>query len=212
MFPIRDHENSGKFPYLTVSIIVINIIVYIIEITVPDPEAFIYRWSLVPANIDANNRLTFLPFLTSQFLHAGLMHILSNMWFLKIFGDNVEASLGRVRFLLFYLGSGIAASLLQLQFMKGLDILLLGASGAIAGVLGYYLAKFSHHRVDILAPYSLHMSTLTIPAQFVLFLWFITQLFNGTLGALVDISAGGVAWWAHIGGFIFGYLTGKIKR
>lgn len=211
MLPIRDHEPSNIFPFMTIAIIAMNVIVFFFEITSPDLEAFISQWALIPSNVDLLNPLSLIPFISSQFLHAGYMHIISNMWFLWIFGDNVEAHFGHFKYLLFYLVSGILAAIVQFFFLIGSDIPMLGASGAVAGVLGAYLALFPRHRVDTLMP-GLFFSA-TLPASFVLLLWFGTQLLNGS-AAFVNTPAatGGVAWWAHIGGFAFGWMMGKMTK
>jgi len=136
------------------------------------------------------------------------MHIGSNMWYLWIFGDNVEGRLGHGRFLLFYLAAGIVATAAQLPQLLGTDTPLLGASGAIAGVLGMYLAFFPHHRVDALVPdFFGFWRMMTIPAGVVLGFWFVLQVFSGA--GSIGATGGGVAWFAHIGGFVFGWILGK---
>lgn len=204
MFPIRDHERSHQFPIVTVVLIVLNVLVFLEEMTATDIDAFIRTWALVPSD------LTPWTFITSQFLHGGVVHIGSNMWYLWIFGDNVEARLGRGWFLLFYLVAGIVAAAAELPQLVGTDIPLLGASGAIAGVLGMYLAFFPHHRIDALIPdFFGFWRYATLPASVVLFFWFVIQMFNGA-AAFASEAGGGVAWWAHIGGFAFGWVLGKL--
>ncbi|TSC63154.1 MAG: Rhomboid family protein [Parcubacteria group bacterium Gr01-1014_106] len=211
MLPIRDHERSERFPFVTIGIIALNAWVFFQELTAPSLERFIEQWALIPALVDFSNLSSLLPFLTSQFLHAGIAHILFNMWYLWIFGDNVESHLGHIRFLLFYLAAGVVAGLVQFFFLVGSPIPMLGASGAVAGVLGAYWVLFPRHRVDTLVPG--FFTTATLPASIVLLFWFIGQLFSG-IGSLGVGSAatGGVAWWAHIGGFVFGWLTAQLAR
>jgi membrane associated rhomboid family serine protease len=208
MFPIRDHERPSGFPFVTIILIAINVIVFYFEFTAPDTEAFIREWALVPSALDFSSPGSLLRLITSQFLHGGFAHIGFNMWYLWIFGDNVELHIGHFKYLLFYLLAGIAAGLAQLIFSIGSDIPMLGASGAIAGVLGGYLALFPRHRVDTLLPTPVGLIWSTLPAGVVLFLWFGTQLLNGT--ASITSVGGGVAWWAHIGGFAFGWIVAKL--
>jgi membrane associated rhomboid family serine protease len=205
MLPLRDHERSALFPAVTISLIGINALAFIAEVMSPDLDAFIRAWALVPSVL---NPVTFI---TSMFLHGGLMHIGSNMWYLWIFGDNVEGRLGHVRFLLFYLAAGLVATFAQLPQLAGTDIPLLGASGAIAGVLGMYLAFFPHHRVDALVPdFFGFWRMMTIPASLVLGFWFILQIFSGV--GSIGATGGGVAWFAHIGGFAFGWILGMLTK
>ncbi len=211
MLPLRDHEPSERIPIITIGLIIVNASVFFLEITSQNLDAFIATWALVPSH-PSFDFLFLRGFVTSQFLHGGFAHILFNMWYLWIFGDNVEGRFGHLRFLTFYLAAGVVAALAELPFLLGSDIPMLGASGAIAGVLGAYLALFPHHRVDALMPTFIgfwHRATL--PASIVLFFWFITQLFSGT-AAIVQQASGGVAWWAHIGGFVFGWLVGNVLK
>src|SRR3989344_8128485 len=150
MFPIRDQHPSHKFPLVTILLIAINCVVFFLELTAPDPEVFINQFALTPAAINFLNPTTLVSFLTSMFLHGGWLHILSNMWFLWIFGDNVEATLGSLGFLFFYLFTGLAASLLQYFIDPTSAIPVLGASGAIAGVLGSYLVLFPRAQIETL--------------------------------------------------------------
>ena len=144
-----------------------------------------------------------------MFMHGGLMHIIGNMWFLYIFGDNVESILGHVRFLLFYLFCGIGAAVAQFLIQPDSTTPMVGASGAIAGVLGAYMIKFPKARVHVLAVIFIFITTIVVPAQLVLGLWFLMQL-SGGLGSLGFDTTGGIAWFAHIGGFIVGVSTLRI--
>lgn len=210
MFPIRDHERSHRFPIITLAIIGVNVLVFFVELTSGDIEAFIARWALVPSQLDLGTPATLRGLITSQFLHGGFLHILSNMWFLWIFGDNIEARFGHVRFLAFYLASGVVAALAELPFIAGTSLPLLGASGAVAGVLGAYWKLFPRHRIDTIVPLGFLWTTLALPAGIVLMFWFLTQLLNGTATVVAGAAAyGGVAFWAHAGGFVFGWLVAR---
>lgn len=211
MLPIRDHTPSERFPFVTIALILANAGVFWLELTAPDTEAFVRTWALTPAAVSLGDPMSLATFVTSQFLHAGFAHIIFNMWYLWIFGDNVEGRLGHLPFLLFYLVSGVAAGLAQFVFSMGSDIPMLGASGAVAGVLGAYWALFPHHRVDTIMPGL--WGAATLPAGAVLLFWFVGQLFSGTASVLGGTAAGGgTAWFAHIGGFMFGWVTGKMLR
>ncbi len=213
MLPIRDHEPSYRFPIVTIGIIALNVWVFFRELTSVNLDAFLRTWALVPASVDFGSPASLVPFVTSQFLHAGIAHILFNMWYLWIFGDNIEGRLGHVRYLVFYVVAGIVAGLVQFFFLAGSDIPMLGASGAVAGVLGAYWVLFPHHRVDTLLPSFGFWSRATLPAGAVLLFWFVAQLFSG-VGSIASGSAatGGVAWWAHIGGFAFGWIVARFVR
>ena len=214
MFPLRDSEHSNTFPLITLLIIAVNAIVFWLELTSQNLEVFITSYALIPSRVQVTDPSTFTPFLTSMFLHGGFIHILSNMWFLWVFGDNAEATFGHIRFLIFYLASGIAASLVQffLQEMMGssIDIPMLGASGAIAGVLGAYLVFFPHAKIETLIPFFGFATVTTIAAPIMLVYWFITQLFNSVASVVSPDMMGGVAFGAHVGGFVFGWLIASI--
>lgn len=211
MFPISDDRPSGHFPIITLILIFTSIAAFIAELLSPNMEALISKYSLIATQLDFSNYKTFYPFITSIFLHGGFVHIISNLWFLWIFGDNVEGAFGPFKFLLFYLGSGIVASFAQLAFLAGLDIPMLGASGAIAGVLGAYYRLFPKHKIKTLIPVFGIPAIISVPASFMLIYWFITQIFSGV--ASIGISStnlGGVAFWAHVGGFVFGLVVGPL--
>src|SRR5690606_31651643 len=163
-------------------------------------------WGLVPANLSVSNTETWVNILTSMFLHGGWFHLLSNMWILIIFGDNIEDKLGSIRYLIFYLFSGTAAALLQVFFDPISSVPMIGASGAIAGVLGAYLILFPHSRIASLVPIFFVFTLVELPALVFLGFWFISQLFSGWF-ALQGADASNVAWWAHIGGFVFGMIA-----
>ncbi len=205
MFPIRDHNQSHKFPAVTLLLILINSFVFFFLTT----EAFIFNFALIPAQIDFSNIYSLYPFISSMYLHGGLFHLLSNMWFLWIFGDNIEASLGHITFFLFYTLCGIGAAALQYFFNPASEIPMLGASGAIAGVLGSYLVFFPKARIETLvASFGGFLQTIQLPATIMLGYWFVLQLFSGAV-SLGDMAGGGVAFWAHVGGFVVGWFLAQ---
>ena len=207
MFPLYDSHPPRITPLVTYGLIILTCIVFFMQVSVADPDAFIMRWALVPAYVDWNNLATLTPFITSIFLHGGLLHIASNMWFLHIYGDNVEGDLGHLGYLLFYLAGGAIAAYIQYLFMENSLIPSLGASGAIAAVMGYYVVRFPFHQIRSLILAGPFVTTGNIPAPLVLILWFVIQLFNGTASIAETAQTGGVAWWAHIGGFGFGVVV-----
>lgn len=209
MFPIRDSSTSRKFPAVNLILIIANIYFFVRELFAPNIESFIYQYALIPQNVNLAQIETFKPFVTSLFLHAGFLHILSNMWFLWIFGDNVEAAMGHIKYLSFYIFCGVAASFIQYVFIANSPLPMLGASGAIAGVLGAYLKFFPHNTVETIVPIFGLPLMIAIPAGFMLAYWFITQAFNGVAAIFVaTASTGGIAYFAHAGGFVTGFLFG----
>src|SRR5690349_13916700 len=147
MFPISDSIKSGKFPILTVFLIGITVFVFAQQLLSPNPDVIIQKYALIPTNVNFSNLNTLYPFITAIFLHGGFLHILSNMWFLWIFGDDVEARLGKIAFLLLYFLAGIIGNLVQYLLMPGSTIPMLGASGAIAGILGAYFILFPYSKI-----------------------------------------------------------------
>lgn len=210
MIPIRDHHKTSTFPFVTYAILAINILVFVFMLGMSpgELEAFIMQFALIPREIVAGQDLYTL--LTSMFLHGSIGHIIGNMLFLFIFGDNLEDTFGHVGYLIFYLLAGLAASALQIITDPGSVIPNLGASGAIAGLLGGYLILFPNHRVDILVPIGGFMRTATVPAYTMLVYWIIAQVFGG-LGSL-GVEGGGIAYFAHIGGFIGGIILTILLR
>jgi membrane associated rhomboid family serine protease len=212
LFPIGDDNSSRRtVPVVTYGLIALNFIVFFLEMSQGEP--FIRQWSVAPRQL-VNNPAEEIPTIfTSMFMHAGWMHLLGNMLFLWIFGDNVEDRLGRAKYLVFYLVCGIVATLAQVAVNSGSNIPNLGASGAISGVLGAYLVLFPQGRVRVL----MRGGTVALPALVVIGLWIILQLVSG-IGSITQSSqTGGVAYMAHIGGFVAGMalaflLTGKGLR
>ena len=205
MFPIRDHNPSGRRPYVTFALIAANVAVFLGYWLTLQSESqlnqFFYDWGLVPANLTSGGGVPTL--FTSMFLHGGWMHLAGNMLFLWIFGDNLEDEMGHGGFLLFYILSGIAAALAQVVADPASPIPMVGASGAIAGVMGGYLLLFPKARVDVLFIFVIIFRIFPIPAWIVLGVWFALQLFSGVS---IPGDQGGVAYWAHAGGFLGGLI------
>jgi len=207
MIPLYDTARSRKFPFINLVLIVANLLVFIYEISM-DPatlKGFVFTWGLIPRHFWSDPSSAWITIFTAMFLHGGWLHIINNMWVLFLFGDNVEARMGSVRYLIFYLLSGTAAGLLQSYILPSSDVPMIGASGAIAGVLGAYLILFPRSRIASLVPILFIFTIIEIPAFVFLLFWFITQLYSGLL-AVPGGGGSGIAWWAHIGGFIFGVL------
>ncbi len=205
MFPIRDHNPSGRTPYVTYALMAANILVFLSYFSLFSSNAainqFFVEWAMIPARITSGDG--FYTVLTSMFLHGGWMHLAGNMLFLWIYGDNMEDEMGHIPYLGFYLASGIAAGLIHVISAPGSGVPTVGASGAIAGVMGGYLLLFPRARVDILIILVVIFRILPIPAWIVLMVWFAMQILGG-VGA--DPDTGGVAYWAHLGGFAAGLL------
>jgi membrane associated rhomboid family serine protease len=213
VLPLRDFIPTRRFPVLTVSIIAVNIIAFAYELLAEAGgtlEQTFYTMGVVPFDVTHNFGPTVaLSFLTSMFLHGGFMHIAGNMLYLWIFGNNVEDSMGRRRFLVFYLLTGSVASVAQVLASPNSPLPTIGASGAIAGVLGAYIVLFPKARVQTLIFLGYFARMAQLPALLVLGFWFVLQLFNGLL-AFGMTQLGGVAWFAHIGGFVAGLLLVRL--
>ena len=213
MLPLRDFIPTRRFPAVTVGIIVVNIIAFAYELLAEAGgtlEQTFYTMGVVPFNVTHDFGLAVaLSFLTSMFLHGGFMHIIGNMLYLWIFGNNVEDSMGRGRFLVFYLLAGLIASAAQVLASPNSPIPSIGASGAIAGVLGAYIVLFPRARVQALIFLGYFARLTQLPALLVLGFWFVLQLFNGLL-AFGMTQMGGVAWFAHVGGFVTGLLLVRL--
>ena len=208
MIPLRDSVPSSTTPVVTYAIIAINVLVFIQQLALSPEELhhFFAHYGVVPA------RLQLTDLFTSMFLHGGFMHLIGNMWFLWIYGDNVEDVLGRIKYLAFYLTGGVAGSLMQIAADPSTTIPNIGASGAIAAVMGAYLLKFPHARVLTLIPLFIVFFTRELPAYIILIYWFILQFFSG-VGTLAESSTGatgGIAFFAHVGGFLMGMLLIKV--
>ena len=209
MIPLRDTQPSYTFPFVTVAIIALNVLAFLYEFTMDPYEFnfFIAHHGVIPA------RLQWVDVLTSIFLHGGWLHLIGNMWFLWIYGDNVEDILGHAQYLAFYLLCGLAATMVHVLFNADSRVPTIGASGAIAGVMGAYVVKFPHSKITTLVPVVVFITTMEIPAYLILLYWFVIQFFSG-VGSMghSHLSQGGVAWFAHIGGFLAGVALILVMR
>ncbi|MGE3955667.1 MAG: rhomboid family intramembrane serine protease [Vicinamibacterales bacterium] len=203
MIPLRDVIPSRTTPYVTVTIIVLNTIAWIYELAMPrqELEVFLQIFGVVPA--------AFIPstLVTSMFLHGGWSHVIGNMLYLWIFGDNVEDRMGHGRFVVFYLLCGFVAAFGQIVMDPGSTVPMIGASGAIAGVMGAYFVLYPHSRVLTLIPFIIFFDIVEIPAIFLLGFWFVMQLFSaGAIAVTANTGGGGVAFMAHVAGFVMGVV------
>ncbi len=205
MIPLGDASRKPeKFPIATLTIVVVNVIVFVMELMGGD--AFVYKWAEVPATIVAGHR--WVTILTAMFMHGGWMHIIGNMVFLWAFGPEIEDAMGAPKYLAFYLLSGLAASLAQTAVMPHSTVPNLGASGAIAGVMGAFLVTYPRDQIRALLLLGWWTRITFVPAALLIGFWFLIQIFS-QVGAVADVQGGGVAYAAHVGGFIFGAVTGR---
>jgi membrane associated rhomboid family serine protease len=214
MIPIRTTAPTRYPAFVTWALIAVNCFVFFLQLglTPAELEEFLLRFALIPARYSLQSALTpedFIPFITMMFLHGGWLHLIMNMWMLWLFGPAVEDRLGHSRFLLFFLGCGIAAALAQMASDPYSVIPALGASGAIAGVLGCTMALFPLSRVIVVVPILFLPLFFEVHAVVFIGLWFVLQVLQGAI-SLLSPSEGGVAWWAHIGGFLTGLLIGPM--
>jgi membrane associated rhomboid family serine protease len=215
MIPIRDAIRSKNFPVVNVLIIGLNIIAFLWELLQgPNLKEAFYIYGIVPLRYSNpelaahfTNFQQYLPFLTSMFLHGGFLHIIMNMWILYIFGDNIEDRLGHLRYLVFYLFCGVASGLVHLFTNWNSNIPTIGASGAISGVMGAYLLLYPRSKILTLIPIFFFFQFVEIPAFIFLGIWLLIQLFSA---GLTPSNIGGIAFWAHIGGFISGFIFVKL--
>lgn len=210
MIPLKDVNPSRSFPVVNLTIIVLCSLIWLYEWNLirQDPklfELFLRQWGLVPAELGEKP----YTLLTHMFLHGSWGHIIGNMWFLWVFGDNVEDKLGKVKYILFYITAGLGAAIAQTAIslaFGGANVPMVGASGAISGVLGAYMKMFPHARVIALVPVFFFLTLMELPALVFIGIWFFVQILNGII-TLPFIGYGGVAWYAHIGGFLVGYYV-----
>ncbi len=217
MFPLHDDIPSERFPLITYLIIGLNILVWVAELSQGRHlDLFFRAWAVIPGQLTGALPAGPVPEivtpLTAMFLHGGWMHLIGNMWFLYIFGDNVEGRMGHFRYLLFYLASGLAATAAQVALAANSSVPMVGASGAIAGVLGAYMVMFPYSRVLTLLTLGFFVTTARVAAPWFLGIWFGIQALSGLAALGVRHATGGVAWWAHIGGFVVGFGVGLIFR
>jgi membrane associated rhomboid family serine protease len=222
MIPLRDTERSHGRPFVNWSLIILNFLVFVYELTMTDVglQNFVIKWGVIPRIIANGSSVPpqvlqhtsgLFGFLTSLFIHVGWVHFAGNMLYLFIFGDNVESILGHTKYLLFYLATGLTAGVAHVVSDPMSVVPTVGASGAIAGVLGAYFLNFPRSRVLAIIPIGLFLPMVEVPSIVFLFLWFLTNLFSGV--ASLGIQAqGGVAWWAHIGGFVAGMVLSILLR
>lgn len=215
MIPLKDDNPTRTFPIINYALIAANVAVFLYQITLPPNayKAFLMANAMIPMRIPqflagyVGFKMAFCPMFTSMFLHGGLMHLLGNMLFLYIFGDNVEDYFGHLPYLLFYLVCGVGSGLIHSLFNLTSSLPALGASGAISGVMGAYAVLFPRARVLML----FFVFLVPVPAYFVLGYWFLLQFLSG-IGEFGAAASGGVAWWAHIGGFLMGMVIALMVR
>ena len=215
LIPLKDNNPSRSYPVVNITLLFANVVVFLYQLALSpyDQKLFILSNATIPARIPAfldghmGFEATFLPLITSMFLHSGFLHLAGNMLFLWIFGDNVEDAFGHLPYLFFYLTCGLGAGLLHVLFNLGSTIPALGASGAISGVMGAYMVLFPRERILTLV----FIFVVPIPAVFILGYWFLLQFLAG-IDALGTSAKGGVAVWAHVGGFLLGVLLTQLVR
>jgi membrane associated rhomboid family serine protease len=221
MIPLKDDIPSRTFPLITITLIVVNSIVFLYEVSLGNGlTAFISRYSIIPLRFFNPHYFredvfsgVLVPLCTHMFLHGGWFHVMGNMLYLWIFGDNVEDRMGHLRYLVFYFLCGFASGVMQLFMFPSSQLPMIGASGAIAGVMGGYLLLYPYARVVTLFFFLFFVEVVRVPALFFLGFWFIIQFFSGSFSLSFDTAGGGVAWWAHIGGFLCGaFLVIPFRR
>ncbi len=221
MVPLKDENPISTTPVVVFVLLALNILIFLYEMSLSEEalQQFFNVWAIVPAELtgELTGRATtvdpeWLTLFTSQFLHGGFLHLGGNMLYLWVFGNNIEDQLGHVKFLIFYLACGALAGLSQWIFEPSSTIPTLGASGAIAGIMGAYIIRFPRAKIVTLVPLFIIMTTFRVPAIFFLGFWFVQQAFYSalSLGATADMGSGGVAYLAHAGGFVFGAILGPL--
>ena len=217
MIPLRDDNPSQRAPVITRLVIVANVLAFMVELSVGEARGeFLREWGVVPGRLfaaftgETSLPVELMTVFTSMFLHGGWLHLIGNMWFLWIFGDNVEDAIGSPGYLGFYLAAGAVAAGFHAALMPGSPVPTVGASGAIAGVLGAYAQAFPRARVLTLVPIFFFFQVVAIPALVLLGLWFLMQFLSASLST--GGASGGVAWWAHIAGFVFGFIAMAMFR
>jgi membrane associated rhomboid family serine protease len=212
MIPLRDSVRPKKYPYINILLISLNIAAFIYQLSLTEAElmGLFYRYGIIPEKFLLLQGASWFPLMSSMFLHGGWFHLLGNMLYLWVFGDNVEDRLGHWGYLLFYLAAGVTSGLTHIFTNPQSAIPTIGASGAVAGILGAYFILFPRARVLTLIPIGFLITTAHLPAVLFLFLWFVMQIFNALLAGMTAATQT-VAWWAHIGGFVLGFLVGMAK-
>ncbi len=212
MIPLRDTIPSRTIPFVTYALLAANVVAFLFELSLGQGlNRFVHVFGVVPertlvilSETPQYIHFALFPFLSSIFLHGGWLHLLGNMLYLFIFGDNVEGALGHFRYLVFYVGSGVAASVVHLAAHPTSQIPTIGASGAIAGITGAYFLLFPNARIVTLVPVFFFIQIIELPAFIFLGFWFLIQFMSGSFSMAASSGASGVAWWAHIGGFAVG--------
>ncbi|MGH7884482.1 MAG: rhomboid family intramembrane serine protease [Thermodesulfobacteriota bacterium] len=217
MIPLKDNVNTAKFPFVNYLLLTLNIILFAyVVLGENNLNRFYYEYGLIPAkfisvkNFDILERIK--PFFTSMFIHGSLFHITGNMLFLYIFGDNIEDEVGHFNYIIFFLICGFVAALFQIFSNMNSQIPMIGASGAVSGVLGAYLVFFPYSRILTLVPIFIFIQLIYIRASIFIFIWFLIQFISGVVRFGLVEGAGGIAFWAHIGGFLCGILFANIYR
>jgi len=221
VIPLRDINPTRSRPYIAYALMGLNIAIFLYQISLnsSELEAFIKNYAVIPNDITASlageelidrEVPVWLTLFSSQFLHGGLLHLGGNMLYLWVFGNNIEDVLGHVRFVIFYLSCGALAAVAQWLFSMDSQVPLLGASGAIAAIMGAYVLRFPKAEILTLLPIFIFFTVVRIPAVFFLGFWFVIQAFSGVVALEMANEGGGVAYWAHAGGFIFGALLGPL--
>jgi membrane associated rhomboid family serine protease len=216
VFPLYDENPTRVTPYFTYGLIGINILVFFHELSLSTAQLnqFFNQYAVIPQELTTNFSSEWTTLFTSQFLHGGWWHLISNMVFLWVFGNNIEERLGHLKYLLFYLGCGALAALCQWFIGMYSTIPSLGASGAISGVLGAYIIRFPHARVTTLVFLGFFVTTINIPALVLIGIFFLQNVISGLASlqaaANMSVETGGVAYWAHIGGFVFGMILSPL--
>jgi rhomboid family protein len=205
LIPLSDtSRRPARYPAMTTAIILLNVLVFVLELM--GGESFVQHWSVIPADIVTGK--SWVTVFTAMFMHGGWMHIIGNMVFLHAFGPEVEDAMGRLAYLTFYLLSGITATLAQVLISPSSQVPNLGASGAIAGVMGAFLITYPRDRIKVLLVIFVFVRTAMIPASLLIGVWFLIQLFS-QIGAVAAVQSGGVAYAAHLGGFIYGAISAR---
>lgn len=219
MIPLKDDAPRYAFPFVTILLIVVNCFIFFYQVSLGprQDQRLVMQYGMIPARVEAAvNRPSvplgpaIEPLFSSMFLHSGWLHLIGNMWFLWIFGDNVEDALGHFSYLIFYLSSGIFAGIVHTFFNWGSRLPAIGASGAIAGVMGAFIVTYPRDRVRTLVFFIWFFKVTYIPAILLIGFWFVIQLFSGVGSVANAQSGGGVAYMAHVGGFIFGAITARL--
>ena len=212
MIPLRDTIRSRTFPIVTYFLIGLNVFVFLVENSLPvhNLDSLVVMYGIVPARVIHSPFTGFYTLFTSMFLHGGWTHLIGNMWALYLFGDNVEDVMGHFRFIVFYIMAGVVAGLVHILFNPLSTVPTIGASGAIAGVMGAYFILFPRSTIITLVPLFFLPFFVEIPAVIFIGFWFLSQFFNGTLSLVTPGVLGGIAWWAHVGGFAFGLFFHRL--